>query len=228
VLGKLAEEFQGVVEQSALAQLAAAEESMLATATLETSPAAVRRRYRKLLREKRCLGELFEELDKLGSEDSFWILLSEIGADLSGISGESDRDYLRSLTSELKKLWHMKSAYDETKELCRITAPHLSISGCKPDPRPLTILFLRYCGKTTVGPRDAQTLLELVKEASLQSQVVFANALKELHGRMPDGVWTTTTNRLLQHATLGTLCHRLTEAEERLYEAEAARGASSG
>jgi hypothetical protein len=218
VLGKFAAQFQDVVEESALAQLAAAEEAMLAAATLETSPAAVRKRYRKLLREKRSLGELFEELTKLGSEDSFWTLLSEIGADLAGINGRGDRDHLRALTSELKKLWQLKSAHDETKELCRITEPHLSKSDCKPEPHQLTTSFLYYCGKSTVGPNDAHSLLGKLKEARLGSQVVFANALRELHGRMPDGIWLAPRDRLLQYTALGALCHRLTEAEERSYE----------
>jgi hypothetical protein len=218
VLGRFAAEFQDVVEQSTLAQLAAAEEAMLAAATLETSPATVRRRYRKLLREKRSLGELFEELARIGSEESFWTLLSEIGSDLAGINGRSDRDYLRSLTSELKKLWQLKSAHDETKELCRITEPHLSKSGCKAEPQQLTASFLYYCGKSTVGPGDAQSLLGIIKGASLGSQVVFANALRELHGRMPDGIWLASRDRLLQYTALGALCHRLTEAEERFHE----------
>jgi hypothetical protein len=220
LLGKFAAEFQDVVSESALAQLAAAEEAMLAAATLETSPAAVRRRYRKLLLEKSSLGELFEELTKLGSEESFALLLSEIGADLANIGNQSDKRHLRSLTSELKKLWQMKSAHEETKELCRVTEPHLSKSACNPEPLKLTVSFLYYCGKTSIGPGDTQLLLGALREASLESQVVFANALRELHSRMPDGIWSVVKDRLLQYTALGALCHRLTEAEERFYEAK--------
>jgi hypothetical protein len=201
-----------------LAQLAAAQEATLAAATLETNPAAVRKRYRKKLREKRNLGELFEELAKLGLEFNFPTLFAEIGADLAGVSRQSDRDYLRSLTAELKKLWQLKSVHEETKELVRITEPHMSRSERKPEPLKLTVTFLYYCGKAIVSAGDAQGLLGPLEGASLGSQVVFANALRDLHGRMPDGIWLTPKERLLQYTVLGALCHRLTEAEERFYE----------
>jgi hypothetical protein len=217
LLNALSGQFEGISELS-LAQLAAAEEALLAAATLETSPAAVRRRYRKRLREKRNLGELFEELAQLGLEINFPTLFAEIGSDLAGVSRQSDRDYLRSLTAELKKLWQLKSVHEETKEVVRITEPHLSKSGRKPEPLKLTASVLYYCGKAVVSPGDAQSLLGLLEGASLASQLVFANALRDLHGRMPDGIWLTTKERLLQYTVLGALCHRLTEAEERFYE----------
>jgi hypothetical protein len=80
LLNALSGQFEGISELT-LAQLAAAEEALLASATLETSPAAVRRRYRKRLREKRNLGELFEELAQLGLEINFPTLFAEIGSD---------------------------------------------------------------------------------------------------------------------------------------------------
>ena len=217
LLNAFSGEYEGISELS-LAQLAAAEEALLASATLETSPAAVRKRYRKRLREKRSLGDLFEELTALGLEFNFPTLFAEIGADLAGVNRESDRDYLRSLTAELKKLWQLKSAHEETKELVRITEPHLAKSARKPEPLRLTVSILYYCGKAAVGPADAQSLLGTIEGASLGSQVVFANALRDLHGRMPDGIWITPKERLVQYTVLGALCHRLTEAEERFYE----------
>ena len=56
----------------------------------------------------------------------------------------------------------------------------------------------------------------------LGGQLVFANALRDLHGRMPDGIWLTPKERLVQYTVLGALCHRLTEAEERFYEESSA------
>jgi hypothetical protein len=217
LLNALSGKYEGVSELT-LAQLAAAEEALLAAATLETSPAAVRKRYRKRLREKRNLGDLFEELAALGLEFNFPTLFAEIGADLAGVSRESDRDYLRSLTAELKKLWQLKSAHEETKELVRITEPHLGKSARKPEPLKLTVSILYYCGKAAAGPADAQSLLGTIEGASLGSQVVFANGLRDLHGRMPDGIWVTPKERLVQYTVLGALCHRLTDAEERFYE----------
>lgn len=218
LLNALSGEFHEIMPELLLAQLAAAQEATLAAATLETNPAAVRKRYRKKLREKRNLGELFEELAKLGLEFNFPTLFAEIGADLAGVSRQSDRDYLRSLTAELKKLWQLKSVHEETKELVRITEPHMSRSERKPEPLKLTVTFLYYCGKAIVSAGDAQGLLGPLEGASLGSQVVFANALRDLHGRMPDGIWLTPKERLLQYTVLGALCHRLTEAEERFYE----------
>jgi hypothetical protein len=218
VLSALSGEFLEIVPESPLAQLAAAQEALLAAATLESSPAAVRKRYRKKLREKRNLGELFEELTKLGLESNFPTLFAEVGADLAGVGSQSDRNYLRSLTAELKKLWQLKSAHEETKELVRITEPHLSQQNQKPEPLKLTTSFLYYCGKPIVSPGDAQSLLDLVVGASPGSQVVFAIALRDLHARMPDGIWLTSRERMLQYTALGALCHRLTEAEERFYE----------
>ncbi len=217
-LNMVAGEFYQLDEGAQPAQLAAAEEVRLAAATLETSPAAVRSRYRKRLREKTNFGELFEELAGMGLELGFLSLFTEIGADLAGVSLQSDRGYLRWLTVELKKLWQLKSVYDETKNLIHITESHLSKSDPRPAALKLTASLLFYCGKLTVSFQDAQSLLGALEKCSLESQLVFANALRDLHGRMPDGIWAAFTERLLQYNALGELCYRLTEAEERLYE----------
>jgi hypothetical protein len=217
-LNAVSGKFYRIDEGAQLAQLAAAEEAKLASATLETSPAIVRLRYRKKLREKSNLGELFEELVSLGLESTFLSLFVEIGADLAGIGQQSDRGYLRWLTVELKRLWQLRSVYDETNELLRITEPHLSKSDTKPELTKVTGSLLYYCAKLTVGPQDAQLLLGSLERCSLESQLVFANALRDLHSRMPDGIWPAITERLLQYNALGELCYRLTEAEERFYE----------
>ena len=218
VLHAISGEFDEIMSGATLAQMAAAQETALAAATLETSPAAVRMRYRKKLVEKGNLGELFEELAQLGLEPGFSSFFAEIGADLAAVGSQSDRDYLRSLTIALKKLWQLKSVHEETKEAVRTTEPHMSKSEQAPDPLRLTAFLLHYCGKSDVNGTDAQQLLGPLEAASLASQVVFANALRELHNRLPDGIWPNATERLLQYDALGTLCHRLTEAEDRFYE----------
>jgi hypothetical protein len=35
---------------------------------------------------------------------------------------------------------------------------------------------------------------------------------------MPDGIWLTARDKLLQYTNLGALCYWLMEAEERFYE----------
>lgn len=219
VLSAISAKFDDIAPELTLAQVMAAQEALLAAATLETNPAAVRARYRRKLREERNLGGLLEELAELGLEPSFPVLFAEIGADLAGVGRQSDRNYLRSLTAELKRLWQLKSALDETAELVRVTEPHISEPGRRLEPLGLAASLLHYCAKSIVGPREAQSLLDPLAGASLGSQVVFANALRDLHGRMPDGIWLAAKDRLLQYTALGALCHRLTEAEEQLYEA---------
>jgi hypothetical protein len=211
-------EFDEIMSGATLAQLAAAQDATLEAATLETSPAAVRMRYRKRLVEKASLGALFEELVALGLEPGFSSLFADIGADLATVGSQSDRGYLRSLTIELKKLWQLKSVHEETREAVRNTEPHLSKSELRPDLLRLTAYLLHYCAKSTVNASDAQQLLGPLEAASLASQVVFANSLRDLHNRLPDGIWLEATERLLQYDALGTLCHRLTEAEDHFYE----------
>src|SRR5262249_52885535 len=125
-------------------------------------------------------------------------------------------------TRELSRLWQLKSSHEESKEIIRNVAPHLSSSDRKPDPSKVTSGFLYFCAKKSVSRADAQSLLEPLQHASLQSQVVFANLLKDFHSRMPDGIWLSPQDRFLQYSALGALCHRLTDAEERAYEAASA------
>lgn len=218
MLSLLSAKLDGIVPQATLAQVIAAQEALLAAETLETSPAAVRRRYRRRLRELKNLGELFEELVEIGLESSLPALLAEIGSDLAGVTLQSDRAFLRSLTSELKKLWQLRSAYDDTRELLRLTEPHLPRFEWRPEPVKLTSVLLLFCAKPVVGPSDTRVLLGPVATAVLASQVVFANGLMDLHSRLPDGIWSNAKERMLQHLALGALCQRLTEEEERFYE----------
>ncbi|GMP12224.1 hypothetical protein TM239_64850 [Bradyrhizobium sp. TM239] len=218
MLSLLSARLDGIVPQATLAQVIAAQEALLAAESLETSPAAVRRRYRKRLRERRNLGELFEELVEIGLESSLPALLAEIGSDLAGVTRQSDRAFLRSLTAELKKLWQLRSAYEDTRELLRLTEPHLPRFELRPEPIKLTSVLLLFCAKPVVGPSDSRALLGPVANAALASQVVFANGLLDLHSRLPDGIWSNAKERMLQHLALGALCQRLTDEEERFYE----------
>jgi hypothetical protein len=81
LLNALSGQFEGVSELS-LAQLAAAQEALLAAATLESSPAAVRKRYRKRLREKPQSRRIVRGTGPIGIGDQF--------------SGPFCRDWLRS------------------------------------------------------------------------------------------------------------------------------------
>ncbi|PDT90818.1 hypothetical protein CO669_07530 [Bradyrhizobium sp. Y36] len=218
MLSLLSAKLDGIVPQATLAQVIAAQEALLAAESLETSPAAVRRRYRKRLRELKNLGELFDELVAIGLESSLPALLAEIGSDLAGVTRQSDRGFLRSLTSELKKLWQLRSAYDDTRELLRLTEPHLPRFEWRPEPVKMTSVLLLFCAKPVVGPSDTRVLLGPVASAVLASQVVFANGLMDLHSRLPDGIWSNAKERMLQHLALGALCQRLTDEEERFYE----------
>jgi hypothetical protein len=220
-LDKIAGAFESSTLDDALAQRASLEQAKFAAATLENDPALVRLRYRRRLREKSNLGELFEELREIGLESGFPVLFTEIGSDLAGVSVISDKDYVRSLTRELSRLWQLKSSHEESKEIIRNVEPHLSSSDRKLEPSKVTSGFLYFCAKKSASPADAQSLLEPLKHASLQSQVVFANLLKDCHSRMPDGIWLSSQDRFLQYSALGALCHRLTDAEERAYEAAA-------
>jgi hypothetical protein len=217
-LSKVSLAFEDVFSEELLAQRAAVEQAKFAAATLETDPATVRLRYRKRLRESRNLGELFEELRELGLEAHFLLLFAEIGRDLASISRDSDKDFLRSLTKELSKLWQLRTSHEESKEAVVNIEPHLLPSEKKIDPLQVTTDFLHFCSKSAVTPTDTQTLLGPLRSASPASQAVFANLLRDLHLRLPDGIWPSPKERFLQYSALGALCHRLTEAEERYYE----------
>lgn len=218
-LDKISGAFETSIPEDALAQRASLEQAKFAAATLETDPATVRRRYRQRLRERSNLGELFDGLRELGLDSGFPALFTEIGRDLAGTSVVSDKDYVRSLMRELSRLWQLKSSHEESKEIVRNIGPHLSPSERRPDPSNITSGFLYFCAKKSVSAADAQSLLEPLQRASLESQVIFANLLRDSHSRMPDGLWLSAQDRFLQYSALGALCHRLTDAEERAYEA---------
>lgn len=204
-LNKLSGQYEQLTETIEIA----ADSSELAT--LETDPAAIRKHFRRKLREVGDLGELFSELMSLGIETK---LLEEIGRDLSALSGADDRAYVRSLTCELSRLWQLTSSHDEVKEVGLLVESHLGRRAKTLNVVELTTEMLSFCSKTIVNQTNASKLLTYVRHAPLQGQVVFANCLMELHSRLPDGIWLSTKDRLVQYSALRILCDRVAEAEE--------------
>lgn len=192
-----------------------------ALATLETNPLAVRTEFRRKLRETGNLGALFEELVELGIEAQ---LLEDIGRELAGLVHASDKNYVRALTRELSRLWQIRSCYEEARDVAIQIAPHIRRTELCPEPLQITVKMLYFCSKSGVNQNDTIGLLGNLQGNSFQSQVVFANCLRDMHTRLPGGIWPSLKDRTVQYSALRVLCDRLADAEERAYaEAAAAK-----
>jgi hypothetical protein len=101
------------------------------------------------------------------------------------------------------------------KEIGFLVESHLGRQAKALDIVEITTDILSFCSRSIVSQTNASRLLTCVQHAPLQGQVVFANCLLDLHSRLPDGIWLTTKDRLVQHSALRVLCDRIAEAEER-------------
>lgn len=214
--------------QAVRAGYAAAEVAHRAAATLRTDPRKVRDAYRAMLREQPNLGTLFDALiEKFGLTSNFEGLvetfLAAAGHDLASTGPSTDEMFLHALTTELGKLKKMRTVFEDGKELIKVTdriAPR-SERG-KLEPLKLTSRILNFCGKrSAVTVPDARVILAPLVAAPPQLQVVFINALIDLHARIPGDIMPSPQALLQQKTVLGTLRNQLVEAEEIAYESAA-------
>lgn len=187
--------------------------------TLETNPAAVREAYRDMLREEKNFGQLFDALSKFDMSKKFQEVVSAFqaaaGADLSSASPSVDRRFLGALMTELGKLKLLKTVIGASELLCaRMSRLVPEGETSLLDPGDLASRMLHFCAKPVVKLEDARQLLGRMSGASPESQVRYANGLRDLHGEAPDTVMPGPQARPQQSATLMALLDSLVAAEE--------------
>ena len=211
------------------AGFAAAQVAKRAAATLETDPATVRDTYRSMLREQQNMGQLFDTLAKFDLSKNLGevidVFMVAAGRDLAGTGPSTDDRFLHGLIAELGKLKKVRSVFEAGADFLRRTERILApAERGLADPKQLASRLLNFCAKPTVNLADARLLLDPLEPASPESQVIFANGLRELHAEVPDDVMPSAEARLQQCAALGTLLNHVVAAEEAYYESrEAAR-----
>ena len=227
-------EFQALLEDAALefqmgdlgrdvrAGMAAAVVASQVSQTMETDPAAVRDTYRSMLREQPNLGKLFDDLAKLDPSKKFEKLVEtfrEIASkDLSSTGPSTDPGFLHTLLTELSKLKKLQTTYEMGKDMVAQTTRMLP-----PKDRGLTNAnevtseLLHFIAKPAASLSDARKLLGGMAKASPLAQVLHANGMRDIFGKVPDEVWPSPQSRTQQSTAIGSLLNLLVASENDAY-----------
>ncbi|WP_181705352.1 HrpJ domain-containing protein [Chthonobacter rhizosphaerae] len=192
--------------------------------TLETSPAALRDSYRAMLRQNPNLGQVFAELSRYDLSKSFIEtvngFMEAAGLDLATAHPSVDARQLGGLVTELGKLKQIRTVFDTARDTIRLVERLM-----QPSERgllsasDLTGGLLDYAARQTVGPADAQRLLGKASTASPAAQIALGNAVRGMHGQLPDSVVPSTAARLRQLEVIDLMLDGLVAAEEASFAA---------
>ncbi|MEN3386706.1 MAG: type secretion protein [Hyphomicrobiales bacterium] len=207
----------------------AAQEAARAAATLGTDPQAYRDAFRLMMREVAHMGQLFDAVVKFDLlkklDEVIDSMKAVVGRELANANQSTDALFLHALITELQKLKKISSVLTGAAEVIRLTDRLLPrAERSRVNSVQLTSLVLHFSAKPAVNLADARLMLGPLERASPESQVMFANALRDLHSVLPDELMPSAQARLQQNATIGALLNQLVAAEEAAYEAQAARG----
>jgi hypothetical protein len=135
-----------------------------------------------------------------------------------------DDRHLHSLLAELGKLKKIRTVIKAISDVILLTDRMLPrAERGRMNEIQLTSLVLHFCAKPAVNAADTRLLLGPLEHASPASQVVFANALQDLHAALPDELMPSAQARLQQKAAITALLNQLVAAEEASYEAQPQR-----
>ncbi|MEP3665153.1 MAG: hypothetical protein ABJN42_00290, partial [Roseibium sp.] len=90
-------------------------------------------------------------------------------------------------------------------------------------PEVLTSALLNFCAKKTPNLSDARQVIKPYDDSAVDTIVVFANGLHDLHKMISDRSYPSNEARLQQGSMLEALRIDLTAIEEQAYEADNAQ-----
>ncbi|MEO9529408.1 MAG: hypothetical protein ABJG32_18670, partial [Roseibium sp.] len=214
---------------------AIAQRASEAAPTLETDPAALRDRYREMLRGPMHMGQLFDALAdfnlRLNFDTVVGVFLETAGDDLAATSHQTDPVLLGGLTQELGKLKEMRTVYQASDDLIhtiqrmdpQFASPQIVDGPNANGPEVLTSALLNFCAKKTPNLSDARQVIKPYDDSAVDTIVVFANGLHDLHKMISDRSYPSNEARLQQGSMLEALRIDLTAIEEQAYEADNAQ-----
>jgi hypothetical protein len=213
----------GDVAREVRAGFASAAAAARAAATLESDPGLVRDAYRMMLRAEPDLGALFDQLAKFDLKKNFdqiiGTFLEAAGSDLRSTSPSTDDRFLHGLVTELGKLKKMRTVLEAARQVIRLTERLMPLAERgKMSDVDLTSRLLHFAAKAVTSVADARNVLGPVDTLSASSKVVFLNAVKGLHGEIPDEVMPSPQARIQQGSSLVLLLDQLVAQEEEDYE----------
>ena len=190
--------------------------------TLESNPAIYRETYRRMLREKKHMGQLFDDLcdfDRtLNFEEIIRSFIEAAGRDLSNSIPSMDENFLNALLTELNKLKQINTVYQlsgtQLTRLSTILHENEKIKISKDD---LTSRLLHFCSKAAPSVSDATKFVENLALVSPKSRILLANCVKALFDLLPDSVLPSEQSREAQNSALLSWLSILVAEEERAY-----------
>ncbi len=192
--------------------------------TLETDPAAVRETYRRMLREQKHMGQLFDELTAFDGLKKFdeivELFLEAAGQDLRSTGPSTDPRFLSEILTELGKLKRLNSVFrlsdQQLEKILRLIAeaerPSLT-------PTTLTSRLLHFCAKAAPSTADAMGIFESQLHMPARVLVHLGNGLKSLYDLVPDDVLPAVSAREMQNGALLAWLTSLAEREDAEYGA---------
>ncbi len=190
--------------------------------TLETDPAAVRETYRRMLREQKHMGQLFDELSAFDGLKKFdeivELFLEAAGQDLRSTGPSTDPRFLGEILTELGKLKRLNSVFRLSDQQIE-KALRLIAEAERPTvaPTTLTSRLLHFCAKPSPAVTDAMGIFEGHLHRPARVLVHLGNGLKALYDLVPDDVLPGVGARGSQNEALISWLTDLAEREEADY-----------
>jgi type III secretion system YopN/LcrE/InvE/MxiC family regulator len=191
--------------------------------TLETDPAAVRETYRRMLREQKHMGQLFDELSSFDGLKKFDeivdLFLEAAGQDLRSAGPSTDPRFLSEILSELGKLKRLNSVFRLSDQQLE-RALRLIAEAERPmiTPNALTSRLLHFCAKAAPSAADAMGIFEGQLHQPARVLVHLGNGLKSLYDLVPDDVLPGVSAREMQNGALLAWLTSLAEREDAEYQ----------
>ncbi len=190
-----------------------------ASQTLETDPAVVRDTYRRMLREQKNMGQLFDDLcgfDVLKSfEEIVGLFLEAAGRDLGSAGPSTDVRFLELVLVELGKLKRVNTVFRLSGQQIEKANRLIPAQERLPlTPEGLTSRLLHFCTKSAPSTADAMGVLEGYGNAPVDVLLHLGNAVKTLYDQVPDDVLPRPAARDMQNGALLGWLTTLAERED--------------
>ncbi|MEL7390067.1 MAG: HrpJ domain-containing protein, partial [Pseudomonadota bacterium] len=201
------------IKRDIQAGYAIAQAASEAAPTLETSPAALRDTYREMLRSKKHMGQLFDQLVqyniRLNFSEVVDLFLQTAGHELANVDSKVDPIILGALVRELSVLKEMRTVVTEADRVIvktrRIDPQFMPDDESDNYAIKLTSDFLNFAAQVSPSLSDARKLVPELADGQEQTKVVFANELHNWHRLVSDKSLASTQARLHQSQALLSL-----------------------
>lgn len=193
-----------------------------AAQNLETDPRAMRDAYRQMLREKKNMGQLFDDLASFDGtkkfDETLEVFLETAGQDIAAATPSTDPLFLNALLVELGKLKKLNTVYQLSGQQLEKIKRLIGIAKLDIDKNYLTSKLLHFASRPTASVADAMAMEIGLASADIATRLQVGNGLKSLYDMIPDDVLPTSQSRELHNQALLGWLSMLVDEEEKLIE----------